>query len=315
MARKMKIGKGRSFGDIQVIAAGDFFQLPPESIDHPSPDYAFNSTVWNKTFSTNQFELSEVFSQSEPDFIEMLNQARIGKLNSKSEELLTSLTRPIPVPNIELCPLQVQARAFISSHFDSLLGDPVRFRALDQVITPERTILSRLLARKDKEAYDQIAPEVLELKIGAQVICTQDINIGKIHIPKLTIGTVINFSTLDEATRLEIPHNSKDHQASREWPVVQFENGKKILVVPIKFKFGGSNGMIPLKLAPAGLVHEFQSPNRISMMLIVGLAYVAMSCAKSLGGLEVSNYLSGSIVSPEIVTSWYKKQPWARFLS
>ncbi|CAE6438976.1 unnamed protein product [Rhizoctonia solani] len=324
MARKMKIGKGRSFGDIQVIAAGDFFQLPPESIDHPSPDYAFNSTVWNKTFSTNQFELSEVFSQTEPDFIEMLNQARIGKLTSKSEELLTSLTRPIPVPNIELCPLQVQARALISSHFDSLLGNPVRFRALDQVVTPERTILSRLLGRKDKEAYDQIAPEVLELKIGAQVICTQDINIGKIHIPKLAIGTVINFSTPGEADRLKIPYSSKDHQVSREWPVVQFENGKKILAVPIKFKFGGSNGMvhvegsrtqIPLKLAPAGLVHEFQSHNRISTMLIVGLAYVAMSRAKSLGRLEVSNYLSGSIVSPEIVTSWYKKQPWARFLS
>ncbi|CAE6461318.1 unnamed protein product [Rhizoctonia solani] len=261
-ARIMKSRKD-PFGNIQIVAAGDFFQLPPESIDMPAPDYAFNSARWGSTFSTNQFELSRVFSQAESEFIDTLNQARIGKLTSQSDKHLASLARPIPTPNVELCPLQVQARTLISSHFGSLPGDPVCFQARDQVVTSENTIMSRTLSRKDKEAYDKIAPEVLELKIGAQVICTQDLQLGKIHIPKLNIGTVISFSTLHEAGKLGIPYRWKDQRQTDRWPVVQFENGDKILIVPNKFKFGESNGMvhvegsrtqIPLKLAPAGLV-------------------------------------------------------------
>ncbi|CAE6478211.1 unnamed protein product [Rhizoctonia solani] len=275
-ARKMKSQKV-PFGGIQIIASGDFFQLPPESVDMPAPDYAFNATEWGPTFLTNQIELSRVFSKSEPEFIDMLNQARIGKISSRSTELLSSLARSIPGPSIELCPLRVQARTLVSSHLKSLRGEWVQFRARDQRVSAQNTTMSHKLNKRHEEAYDELVSEVLEFKVGAQVISIQDLRLGNIYIPKFTLGTVTDFSTPSEATKLGIPYIWKDHRLKQKWPVVRFENGTKMMVVPVQFRFGDSDGtvrvagsrtQIPLKLASAGLVHEFQSSNRISRVKV-----------------------------------------------
>ncbi|CAE6462184.1 unnamed protein product [Rhizoctonia solani] len=303
-ARKMKSEKA-PFGGIQIIASGDFFQLPPESIDIPAPDYAFNAKQWEPTFSTNQIELSQVYSQSEPEFIDMLNQARIGKLSPQSDELLSSLARPISVPSIELCPLYVQVEKLVSSHLKSLPGQLVEFLARDQRVPSQDMATPRRWNDKVTAAYEEIVPDVLGLKVGAQVICIRDLQIDTLRIPKLALGKVTAFSTPFEASKMKIPRLEKGHQSNRRWPVVAFETGDKVLVEPIQFLFGEPNETVPvevsrtqlpLKLAPAGLA-----------------TYSALSRARSLDGLEVSNYLPGTIVAPERVVSWYKKQPWARF--
>ncbi|KAL5632956.1 hypothetical protein ACGC1H_003448 [Rhizoctonia solani] len=328
MARKT-INKKALFGGIQIIASGDFFQLPPESLDTPAPDYAFNAAQWEPTFSTNQIELSRVYSQSEPEFVDTLNQARFGKISPQNDELLSSLARPISSPSIELCPLHVQVKMLVSSHLKSLPGELVQFLARDQRVLSHDKPRPRKLNDKVAAAYEDIVPEVLELKVGAQVMCIRNLQIGTIRIPKLTLGKVTGFSTSLDATRMKIPYLEKGRHSDRRWPVVTFETGDKVLVVPIQFKFGESNGTVPvevsrtqlpLKLAPAGLVHEFQYSSCISRVKIDlskrfsrGLVYSALSRARSLDGLEVSNYLPGSIVAPEKVISWYKKQPWARF--
>ncbi|CAE6467085.1 unnamed protein product [Rhizoctonia solani] len=297
MARKT-INKKALFGGIQIIASGDFFQLPPESLDTPAPDYAFNAAQWEPTFSTNQIELSRVYSQSEPEFVDTLNQARFGKISPQNDELLSSLARPISSPSIELCPLHVQVKMLVSSHLKSLPGELVQFLARDQRVLSHDKPRPRKLNDKVAAAYEDIVPEVLELKVGAQVMCIRNLQIGTIRIPKLTLGKVTGFSTSLDATRMKIPYLEKGRHSDRRWPVVTFETGDKVLVVPIQFKFGESNGTVPvevsrtqlpLKLAPAGLVHEFQSSS----------FYSALSRARSLDGLEVSNYLPGSIVAPE----------------
>ncbi|KAJ1307111.1 hypothetical protein OPQ81_001229 [Rhizoctonia solani] len=329
ISRKMKNQKGW-FGGIQIIASGDFFQLPPESVDIPAPDYAFNAAGWEPTFSTNQIELSQVFSQSEPEFVNMINQARIGQISPESAKLLSSLARPVSSPSIELCPLHVQAGMLTSSHLESLPGNTVQFWARDQKEMVEDKGVSRKLSVRDKEAYECVAPEVLRLKVGAQVICIQNLQHGRINIPKLALGTVTSFSTPGKATKLGSPYSWQDHRSNRVWPVVQFENGEKVMVVPVQFKFGGLNRImddmgsrtqVPLRLAAAGLLDEFPTSSCISRVKIDlakrfprGLAYTALSRAKHLDGLEVLNYAPGSLSPPERVISWYRKQPWARFL-
>ncbi|CAE6434160.1 unnamed protein product [Rhizoctonia solani] len=181
-ARKSKSQK-YGFGGIQIIASGDFFQLPPESLDMPAPDYAFNATKWLPTFSTNHVELSKVYSQSEPEFITMLNQARIGKLSPQSDKLLASLARPILTPNIELCPLHVQVKALVSSHLNSLRGNLVDFPAGDKQVTIENVTTSRRLSGIDKRAYDEIIPKFLGLKVPVvppadQPLLTNSMQVG-----------------------------------------------------------------------------------------------------------------------------------------
>jgi ATP-dependent DNA helicase PIF1 len=60
------------FGGIQVIACGDFLQLPPVGDRH-----AYTSTEWVKTFKKT-YELRHVHRQKDPTFINLLNEIRIG---------------------------------------------------------------------------------------------------------------------------------------------------------------------------------------------------------------------------------------------
>ncbi|CAE7069480.1 unnamed protein product, partial [Rhizoctonia solani] len=258
MARKMRSPKG-PFAGIQIIASGDFFQLPPESNDAniPAPDYAFNAQQWEPTFSTNQIELSQIYSPSESEFATLLKETRTGKISTQSDKLLSSLARPISSPSVELCPLQVQTKALVSAHLESLPGDLAQFWARENIITSGNNVTYRKL-ENEKEAYEEIVPKVLGLKVlivlysrnmlpiisiqvGAQVICVQDIQIGAMHIPKHTLGTVTDFSTLSDASKSKVHNPEKGGQPGRRWPLVAFENGEKALVVPVQFKFGGPN--------------------------------------------------------------------------
>jgi len=61
-------GNNVAFGKIQVIGAGEYFQLPPVYNSHDSyssNEYAFESTMWSHTFP-HSVELHEVVRQSDP---------------------------------------------------------------------------------------------------------------------------------------------------------------------------------------------------------------------------------------------------------
>jgi len=70
------------YGGLQVIAVGDFSQLPPvddNDLSKPSrPDWAFLSRAWQSA-RVKPLELTKVFRQGEPDFINFLNNIRDGK--------------------------------------------------------------------------------------------------------------------------------------------------------------------------------------------------------------------------------------------
>ncbi|CAG8514499.1 10788_t:CDS:1 [Dentiscutata heterogama] len=77
----------KSFGGIQVIIGGDFFQLPP--VD----EMIFDSLYW-KGLNLEYIYLKDVFRQKDKDFVKVLNSIRCGKLSTNELNYLKRFQSP-----------------------------------------------------------------------------------------------------------------------------------------------------------------------------------------------------------------------------
>lgn len=65
----------RPFGGIQLVVCGDFFQLPPVTKKGISKSFCFDTSAWTKTINCT-VELTHVYRQSDPEFVDLLNNLR-----------------------------------------------------------------------------------------------------------------------------------------------------------------------------------------------------------------------------------------------
>jgi ATP-dependent DNA helicase PIF1 len=78
-------------GKAQVLACGDFFQLPPAGVDQENSKegFAFESKAWKVLFPWyNCLELEHTFRQNDSIFIDLLNRVRNGTLNESDHAIL-----------------------------------------------------------------------------------------------------------------------------------------------------------------------------------------------------------------------------------
>ncbi|CAE6471634.1 unnamed protein product [Rhizoctonia solani] len=136
-----------------------------------------------------------------PELVKMLEDMRIGQVSPASERLLHTLAREVEysdgIQPVELFPLWRLADSANQRRMWMLPGTPTVYRAQDsfsesvgrgtRAVTPER---GRLL-------LDKMAMGRMELKIGAQVMCTK--NFRSINIVNGSIGKVLDFMTPAEA--------------------------------------------------------------------------------------------------------------------
>ena len=88
------------FGGCQIIATGDFLQLPPVRTSEIAPyDWAFLSQAWkNAEFKTDILET--VRRQDEPEFVRALADFRLGKVWGQTARILQSRIRSFPPSNL-----------------------------------------------------------------------------------------------------------------------------------------------------------------------------------------------------------------------
>jgi ATP-dependent DNA helicase PIF1 len=90
LARAVR-GSTEPFGGIQVIACGDFLQLPPvrpgKTADAPG-SFAFDTAAWKKTFRANVL-LTEGHRQHEPELLELLRSVRRGELTPQALDTIS----------------------------------------------------------------------------------------------------------------------------------------------------------------------------------------------------------------------------------
>lgn len=109
IARSIR-NNARPFGGIQLVVTGDFFQLPPvPEGSNREAKFAFAAATWNTTIQ-HTILLTHVFRQRDPEFAQMLNEMRLGKISPQTISAFRGLSRPLDFhDSLEATELLVQS--------------------------------------------------------------------------------------------------------------------------------------------------------------------------------------------------------------
>ncbi len=289
------------FGGIQLIAVGDFFQLPPvdkqtkeEKADPKYLTFVFEHPLWNKNMRDHVM-LTKVHRQKDIEFIQMLSEVRQGRLSNGGEDLLRSrLNAKLACPNgilpTRLFPTRAEADDTNRIEMAALPGQARHFKrtqsSIGTMTAAQRDYMWKKLDENCRIDID------LELKVGAQVMLLANINVSE-GLVNGSRGVVLEFNEMSG------------------WPVVLFADGQRFEVEPWTWtemapdrKSGVSNKQVPLKLAYGITIHKSQglTIDLLSICLTktfeYGQGYVALSRARTLEGLALEGDFDTSMFAP-----------------
>ena len=282
----------RPFGGVQLLMIGDLGQLAPIAREeeqeilrqfYDSPFFFSSRALRDCDWLT--IELRQIYRQSDPRFVELLNQVREGGLDDRSLGLLESRYRPTFEPP------QDEGWIILSTHN----------RRVD---AHNRDRLGRLPGKAEKlvasvtgtfPASSCQAPEELELKVGAQVVFLRN---DTDRPPRYFNGKVAVVTGLSsEEIRLRCPEDSAEIRLERAtWDHVSYRLDEK--KGEVREHVLGSFSQFPLRLAWAMTIHKSQGLTFERAVIDAGRAfapgqvYVALSRCKTLDGLVLLSSIS-----------------------
>lgn len=334
IGRAIRKTPSKPFGGIQLVFTGDFFQLPPIA-DYEDPatgDFCFQHPKWNMAFpSADCIELKTFFRQTDPKYIQLLQEIRRGIISEESVNALElrilrgGQTAPLKngVSPTKLFPIRAKVDFINNTTYTKLSGTEKVYHF--NVTTSARTHIDsgtpltfEEISRFADLTAEQVTYEVdglvtsiqtdktVRLKIGALVMCTANIDIER-GICNGSQGIVVDFAE---------DISSVNDRASAIVPVVQFSNG-------ITMRVGVHQrqceeypcivvSQIPLCLAWALTIHKIQGATLDSAEIDIGKSvfaagqtYVGLSRVKTLDGLYLSEFNSTKIKADPIVIEFY----------
>jgi ATP-dependent exoDNAse (exonuclease V) alpha subunit len=263
-------GDLRSFGGLQIILCGDFFQLPPIRQNNNQELAVFESETW-QDLEIRTCYLEEQFRQEDPRFSKILNNIRANKDLDQALDVLAErleIELDLPVKPIKLFTHNQKVDSHNLLELERLSTRSVFFEM--------KSYGPASLVKKIKDGC--LAPDRLELKVGATVMFVRN-NFVRGFVNG-TIGEVVAF---DE----------------ENFPIVKTLRGALIIARPEMWKIGedgevlASLSQIPLRLAWAITIHKSQGMSLdcaeidLSQSFEFGMGYVALSRVRSLSGIRL----------------------------
>jgi ATP-dependent DNA helicase PIF1 len=209
------------FGGIQLLIAGDFFQLPPvvktterrrrqDSDYQEDKKFAFNSGCWleiiDKTVS-----LREVHRQKNSQFAVMLNQVRNGIMSRSTISALEArenaeLVMPPGMRPAQLFPTNADVKAVNAARLGEILEHRLfSYFSGDVVIPVDKSARKRQRNQKADERLGWkklMAEQQLDLKRSAQVMLIKNLggtdDDNDCRLVNGSLGIVLGFMTKDE---------------------------------------------------------------------------------------------------------------------
>ena len=286
---RMAFNTNMAFGGKQVVFVGDLFQLPPvvkqgsadadmlRDLYGPGLPFFYKAFVL-KRMNLPKIEFQKVYRQSDEDFLTILNKMRNGEV--KSEDLALLNKHVGTEDNND--DFSVTLTSF------NYMAEKINEQKLNEI--EEEEFLYQATIQDDFKRNDAPVPEVLRLKVGAQVIfCRNNPNSGYMN------GTIAKVSALEEnkiLVRLENGNEIEVHPIS--WENVQSQYNRETR--KMESNVIGSFTQYPIKLAWAITIHKSQGMTFDKMHFDLsrgtfqaGQAYVAISRMRSLDGLTLSH--------------------------
>ena len=311
-----------SFGNLQLVFVGDFYQLPPVTNDDLDSDkFCFESTDWFSAFPiNNHIILTEIYRQKDKEYTDILMKIRQGSLDKKSLSILKDRVKKRENNNtVKLLPTKFMVDKINSENFNLIENQVLTQELIVKKDTPyyldsNIKIDSNLIKKYRTAQPQQIDYEIqylknnsplestLCLKIGTRVMCIVNMDLEN-NICNGSQGEIVEF---------------KENQSTQKCPVVKFDNGitRQIDIHYIQSEVYPNIviGQFPLILAWAITIHKIQGSTLESAEIDVGnnvfeygQTYVALSRVKSLDGLYLNSIDAQKIKANPKVVDFYKE--------
>lgn len=285
------------FGGVQMVFMGDLYQLSPfienelEDIYnsfYESP-FFFHAHVF-KNVKLPLINLEEIHRQTEPEFIEILNNVRERKnlssaLNRLNKNLVTNVAGLRENGTIVLCATNDKAKT-INDNFLNKLTTPIYL--FDAII------------KNDFDEKSFPTSRILELKVGAKIIFIKNNS----NIENSYVNGDIGVITAIDINLIEIKYREKKIKLEREiWNKIKYikqvkkdENGIPIEGTErIEKEIVGTFEQYPIKLAWAITIHKSQGQTYDDVLIDMGRTgafcsgqtYVALSRCRTLNGIKL----------------------------
>jgi ATP-dependent exoDNAse (exonuclease V) alpha subunit len=280
------------FGGVQIILLGDIYQLPPVIREnekevfnnfYPNGQYFFHANCYDQT-EIKTYELSKVFRQKDKNFINILNNIRIGNINNS--DLLTLNNKIIdqnsnvPFETIILSPTNRKVDEINNVNLQNIESETFSYRSIET-----------------GDFKDKPADEILELKVGAQVMLIKNDN----KSPKRWVNGSIGIITDLSNDSIQVKIKNKIHKVNKDtWEKFDYliKNDKVTHEVVATFT------QYPIKLAWAVTIHKSQGQTFEKAIVDLdkgsfayGQTYVALSRVTSLEGLFLTRAIKPSDIT------------------
>lgn len=280
----------KPFGKIQIILCGDFYQLSPIN-----NDYCFKSNIWNM-LKIKTIELKQLMRQNNDlEFQKLLYNIKINNITDDIYNTLLSLKKNNFNNEIKptiLCSKNEDINKINNYNFNKLVTEtnakiytyPIRFDETNNKI-------SKYL--KNNEFINSN----LQLVVGTQVMLTYNINI-KNNLVNGTRGIITHLNTNNI--------------------IIKTLNGKEYIIDYVKYINEIDNTItfeyMPIKIAYAISINKSQGMTLDYILIDLGtsifgdgMAYVALSRAKTLKSIVITNLSKSSFKVNKDVIEFYNK--------
>ena len=300
LARKIR-KNNHPFGGIQIILSGDFLQLPPVK----SSLFCFEALSWKYIEHTIYFD--KIVRQSDIKLQNILNNVRLGIINDEVIELLNScLNKELNNKDGIIPTLLFSKKDMVFQH---------NAEQLDILINEEKENYnyiseyeySKGIKEEQKQIYKDLINSHYQIDDNLKFSLHSQVMLG-INIPDENLANGSRGIIIDFTRNTEIPY-----------PIVQFLNGKKMVIRPNNYILDEGNRIItkiqiPLILSWAITIHKAQGMTLDYVKTDIGdsifeygQAYVVLSRIKNLEGLSLINIDYNKIRAHPKVIEYYSK--------